>query len=583
MRARAIRVKDSIPARILATLVLMGGSSLLLLSMVEFTANATHRHMEELSSTLFPASMRLAQMEASFEQMKKRDSDAVLLEEPAALNGADKDADAVASQLSSLGYTVEQSPELAARVDDLSAQFASIRSRSRETYAALVASKENVSDDLQARVAALARDNNRLTAAMQDLDGLLAAQGREEFRATEVWSRRSRTAGWVMLAVGLCGFLATWWELQFRIFQPLDCLGERMRDIAQGDGDLTGRLDVHGHSELDEVGRWFNVFIERIEAIVARVSGVANTLAAASSDLAQAARESVNQVALQHTEGDRITGSMEEISSAAVAIRETTQQAAQEASSAEQKAQAGGKTIQSTVATIQQLLAANQATATRIEELGRASDAIGAITGVIDEIADQTSMLALNASIEAARAGEHGRGFAVVATEVRRLAEHTSRSTREIDRTVRDLQAGTAETIQAMRSSMRHVETGVGSARSAGDALTSIIQGSEEVQRMVTQIAIASAQQSDSTQSINAALIRIAGIRARVLVGAEDAATGCDHLSLLAADLNQLVGAFKVRDTPPDSAGEEAPAIASPAMHQQPAIDNSASLADAEL
>ena len=101
MRARAIRVKDSIPARILATLVLMGGSSLLLLSMVEFTANATHRHMEELSSTLFPASMRLAQMEASFEQMKKRDSDAVLLEEPAALNGADKDADAVASQLSS--------------------------------------------------------------------------------------------------------------------------------------------------------------------------------------------------------------------------------------------------------------------------------------------------------------------------------------------------------------------------------------------------------------------------------------------------------------------------------------------------
>jgi len=546
----ALKTKDSIRLRILAILAMVGVSSVLMLAVVEFTADATRQHMNKVSSSLFPAAMQLVQAEAAFEQLKKRDGEAVVLEEPAALNEADKEADAVQAALRVMSFSVVSSPDLTARVDDLSTQFSSIRSRSRETYAALVASKENVSDDLQARVAALAADNNRLTSSMHDLDGLFTKLSHDEFSATELWSSRSRVAGWTMLALGLCGFLGTWWMLQFEVIQPLDRLGRRMRDIAEGGGDLTGRVDVRGHSELDVVGHWFNVFIERIETIVVRVSGVAGTLAKASAQLSETAREAASWTALQNDEAGRITGSMNEISTAAFAISETTQRAAEEAGSAEKKAHAGGETIQSTVATIQQLLVANQATATKIEELGRASDAIGAVTGVIDDIANQTNLLALNASIEAARAGEHGRGFAVVASEVRRLAERTRHATQEIDQTVHAIQTGTAEVIEAMRSSMSHAETGVGSARFAGGALASIIQESEAVQRMVTEIACASAQQSASTQSVNVALIKIAGITERVTAGAGNAAKGCDYLSLLAADLNQLVGAFKVRVGP---------------------------------
>ena len=556
---KIVELKHSIRARILAILAMMGVSYLLLLAMFEITADATHRHMDRVSSTLFPATMQLQQASVSFEQLKKQYKEAVLLEEPAALADADKNADTVVAALGSLSNVVEKSPDLAARVDDIATQFSDIRSRSIETYGALVASRDNVTGELQTKVAALAIDNRRLTEAMQELDTSLDKQGNNEFQETEIAANRSRNAGFAMLALGLVGFTVTWWMLQYKVILPLDRLGRRMRDIAEGNGDLTGRVEVRGHNELDEVGRWFNVFIERIEQIVLRVTQSARAVSDAAASLAGIAHETASQSATQHEQAMDITASMGEISIAVHQISETTQSAARDAHKAEENAHAGGETILSTVATIQDLLIANQATATKIGELGHASDAIGKIIGVIHDIANQTSLLALNASIESARAGEHGRGFAVVATEVRRLAERTSQATREVDETVRAIQAGTAEVVEAMGLSMSHVEAGVGSARSAGDALASIIQGSEALQRMVTRIATASTQQSYATQSVNANVNEISRIIECTTNSSARAVDACDQLSRLAGDLNELVGRFKVRgdlqsETRPDAA-----------------------------
>jgi methyl-accepting chemotaxis protein len=543
-------MQHSIRTRLLGILAVMTISYLLLLVMVQIAAGATQRHMDRISSTLFPASLHLQTAETFFELEQKRYKDAVVLEDPSVLDVGDKDAGSVASALNSLRAAAADSPDLASRADDLLAQFSSIRLRAHETYGALALSKENVNDALQEKVAALAADSLRLAATMHDLDQLLSALSREEFRQTSLWSARSRLAGWVMLVFASIGGANAWWMLQYKVILPLDRLARRMRDIAEGDADLTGRVEVHGRDELDEVGRWFNVFIDRVEQIVLRVTKNAQALGAAATDLAGIARETASQSAMQHDQAMHITSSMSEISTAVRQISETTQSAALDARKAEENAHTGGQTIQSTVLTIQQLLEANRATATKIEELGRASDAIGRIVGVIDDIADQTSLLALNASIESARAGEHGRGFAVVAAEVRRLAERTSRATSEIGETVRAIQGGTAEVVDAMRASMGHVESGVGSARSAGEALASIIQGSEAVQRMVTQIATASTQQSHATQSVNANLNEISSIIASTSSNSVRAVDACGRLSHLAADLNSLVGSFKVRELP---------------------------------
>jgi len=272
----------------------------------------------------------------------------------------------------------------------------------------------------------------------------------------------------------------------------------------------------------------------------------ATTLGQAAAELAATARETAAQAVQQQEQAGRITTTMGEVSSAVHEISQTTQSAAVDARKAEESAQAGGQTVQSTVVAIGQLLTANQETSAKIEELGRSSDAIGRIVNVINEIAGQTNLLALNASIEAARAGEHGRGFAVVAGEVRRLAERTSSATKEIDETVRAIQQGTVEAVEAMRLSMSQVQSGVISANAAGGALASIIQGSESVQKMVTQIAAAATEQSYSTQTVTSSVNEIAWIIEKTAMSSQQSVDACQELSLLANELAALVGAFKV-------------------------------------
>jgi methyl-accepting chemotaxis protein len=395
-----------------------------------------------------------------------------------------------------------------------------------------------------AQVGALGKENKTLTDAMGDFDKAILSSLQTQLAAVYGWSVRSRITGLVMLGFVVIVCAGGWWVIQSKVVQPLRSLVLHMEDIAGG--NLTSRMDVEGRTEIDEVGIEFNKFIARIEEIMRRVGGHASTLRQAATELAATAQETADQAALQQRQAERITTAMSEMSSAVQEISQTTQSAALDARSAEESAKSGGQTVQATVLTIRGLLTANQETSSRIEELGRSSDAIGRIVNVINEIAGQTNLLALNASIEAARAGEHGRGFAVVAGEVRRLAERTSSATKEIDVTVNAIQEGTKVAVEAMRSSMSHVQSGVDSARSAGEALTSIIHGSESVQKMVTQIAAAATEQSYSTQSVSGNVNDIAAIIQQTAASSQHSVRACEQLSRLAGELSRLVGSFRV-------------------------------------
>jgi methyl-accepting chemotaxis protein len=535
-----------IKTRILGILAVMGGGYLLILAMVQISATATHGRMSEISASLFPAALKMQEAESAFERMKKHYGDAVVLQDTNSLAGAEKDAEATAAALDTVKASLATSPALGQQADALLAQFSSIRTRDRSTYASILAAKDGPSDDLMAQVEALGKDNKALTDAMGQFDKAISASFQKQLDTVDTWSVRSRLTGLAMLIFAILSCTVAWQIIQSKVVLPLGLLAKRLQDIAEGEGDLTRRVEVNGNDEIDEVGIWFNVFIERIEGIVRQVSVHATTLGQAATELAATASDTAGHAAQQQEKAASISATMSEISTSVLEISQTTQNAAVDARKAEESAHLGGQTVQATVQTIEDLLQSNLETSSKIEELGRSSDAIGRIINVINEIAGQTNLLALNASIEAARAGEHGRGFAVVAGEVRRLAERTSEATKEIDQTVRAIQEGTGEAVEAMRSSMSHVQSGVDSARSAGEALTSIIHGSESVQKMVTQIAAAATEQSYSTQSVSANVNEIASIIHQTATSSQQSVGACQQLSRLANELAGLVGAFKV-------------------------------------
>lgn len=539
---RGVKIKTWI----LGIVAALGGGYLLMLAVVNCAASATHSRMSQISSVLFPAALQMREAESAFARMEKQYGDAVVLQDRKALAEAEKNAEATAAALTEVKQSLSGMGDIEKRTDTLRARFASIRSHDRETYAAALAATGGPSEDLMVQVGELGKENKSLYDGMRDLDKAVTADFQKQLDTVDAYSQRTRLTGLAMLGFVLliCG--AAWRVTQSKVVLPLNNLTARLRDIAQGGGDLTHRIEVHGNSEIDEVGVWFNDFIGRVEDIVRTVSVHAQTLGSAATELAHTAQETATQAGQQQDQAARIAVTMNEMSTAVNEISQTTQNAAEDARKAEESAIAGGQTVQSTVKAIQQLLAANQQTSTRIEELGRSSDAIGKIVSVINEIADQTNLLALNASIEAARAGEHGRGFAVVAGEVRRLAERTSAATKEIDATVRGIQDGTHVAVEAMRSSMGHVESGVASANSAGEALTSIISGSVSVQKMVTQIAAAATEQSYSTQSIVSTMCEITSIIERTTLSSQESVKASEQLSILANELSGLVGTFKV-------------------------------------
>jgi methyl-accepting chemotaxis protein len=186
------------------------------------------------------------------------------------------------------------------------------------------------------------------------------------------------------------------------------------------------------------------------------------------------------------------------------------------------------------------------ATSRTVESLGARSDQIGAIVGTIEDIADQTNLLALNAAIEAARAGEQGRGFAVVADEVRALAERTTKATREISEMIKAIQSETKGAVGAMEEGVREVQQGTEEAAKSGSALQEILDHINAVSLQVNQIATAAEEQTATISEITNNINQISDIVQRSAQGSQDSSLAAAQLASLSDDLSTLVTQFKL-------------------------------------
>lgn len=236
----------------------------------------------------------------------------------------------------------------------------------------------------------------------------------------------------------------------------------------------------------------------------------------------------------------------EEMAATSLDIANNCNSAAESSRHANQLATSGAAIVQGTVDGMARIAERVRDTARSVENLGSRSDEIGAIVGTIEDIADQTNLLALNAAIEAARAGEQGRGFAVVADEVRALAERTTKATKEIGSMIKAIQLETKQAVSSMEEGVSEVERGTEEASKSGGALQEILSQINEVTNQINQIATAAEEQSSTSRDISNNMHMITDIVQETAKGTHDTAADADQLADLADQLKKLVSQFRV-------------------------------------
>ena len=312
------------------------------------------------------------------------------------------------------------------------------------------------------------------------------------------------------------------------------------RQVAEG--DLTVRLEP-GKSGIYEAMRRM---VEGLREVMEKVNRSALDVSAAAGELNSNARRTADGSQEVVHQAGTVAVASEEMSATSTDIARNCHLAADSSGRASSSAQNGAAIVRDTVQGMNRIADHVRNSARVVEQLGTRSDQIGEIVATIEDIADQTNLLALNAAIEAARAGEQGRGFAVVADEVRALAERTTKATREIGAMIKSIQQETKLAVRAMEEGVQEVERGTGEAAKSGDALEDILNQINEVTGQINQIATAAEEQTATTQEITGNIHLISDTVQGSARSSQDISAASEQLSRLSAEMQEMVQRFRL-------------------------------------
>ncbi len=340
--------------------------------------------------------------------------------------------------------------------------------------------------------------------------------------------------------IGLLGLLIS------ALMRPLHTMIKAMEGIAQGEGDLTRRLNIHNHDEFGMLGKAFNHFVGRIHESIREVASATEHVNEVALRVVSASNSSMVNSDEQSNRTNSVAAAINELGAAAQEIAHNAAQASQQASSARHLAEEGQQVVDRSIQAMNRLSDMISTSSTHIETLNSKTVNIGQILDVITSISQQTNLLALNAAIEAARAGEAGRGFAVVADEVRNLAHRTQESAQQVQNMIEELQVNARESVETMGQSQRHSHDSVSIANQAGERLNSVTQRIGEIDGMNQSVATATEEQTAVVDSINMDINEINMLNQEGVENLQSTLRACSDLEAQAGRLKHLVGSFRI-------------------------------------
>ena len=380
--------------------------------------------------------------------------------------------------------------------------------------------------------------------ALKDMDTYVQEQA--GFQGDQTQSN-ARTVRMIIIALGLISvvislFIALW--IIRSITKPLNLAVETANKIANG--DLTGEIDISGGDETGQMLDAIRAMSENLKSVIVDVKNASASMASGSAELSSSSEAITSSMDDQYNRSAQIATSAEEMSQTVIDIAKNASEIAESSSQTAAIARQGAEVVNKSVIESKTIAETVNASSLVMKSLGEKSKQIGEIVSAINDIADQTNLLALNAAIEAARAGEQGRGFAVVADEVRRLAERTGKATSEIGQMIRAIQGEVDNAVGAMNHTAEKVTVGLQYSTEAGEQLAAIVQSVTSLQNMVQQVASATEEMSTTSESISGDIQAVAGSAKEISGGASQIAKSSSELAYIAGQLKGITERFRV-------------------------------------
>jgi methyl-accepting chemotaxis protein len=333
------------------------------------------------------------------------------------------------------------------------------------------------------------------------------------------------------------------------LIPPLQLLNRTMSEIAQGNGNLSVRLNESRKDELGQVSSSFNLFIEKLERIVSEEKVIIEKIAQSASQLQSITDNSNTAIETQMSHTDQLATAVNEMAATVEDVAKNAISTSDSTIQVNNNASDGQAAVSKTILQIKNINEHLSGASAIIAKVNDSSNEIGQVLTVISAIAEQTNLLALNAAIEAARAGESGRGFAVVADEVRGLAQRTAESLGDIKKIIGQLQSSAKDAVGSMEQGIKEVDTGNEIAQEAGESINSIVKGLSTVSDMNLQIATATEEQHATAEEMNKNVHEISTVSTSIYDDSKQIANQSADLAQMSIRLKVLVDNFKTSAT----------------------------------